>query len=169
MGPSYDVPHMLLTFGEEAGGRYSLNADYVIRGSTPFGSDPSYMDAYYGQPVTDAWAQAHATGTTCAPLAEFESRMLHSPARISVTGLDAGTAQSLAEQHLSRFLSWLQTAEDIPARNRGSMNMRDDKLRQFFYRGQAKQSIAEFGEALGATVAAVNTGPTAEAYVGGGS
>jgi hypothetical protein len=49
------------------------------------------------------------------------------------------------------------------------MNLRDDKLRQFFYRGELNKNIKEFGDSLGPTIAAVNTGPTAEAYVGGGS
>jgi hypothetical protein len=68
-----------------------------------------------------------------------------------------------------RFLTWLDAAQPIPARLRGSFNMRDDKLRQFFYRGQVQKQVKLLGDGLGQTVAVVNTGPTAEAYVGGGS
>ena len=64
---------------------------------------------------------------------------------------------------------WVDEAQPIPARSRGSMNLRDDKLRQYFYRGEVTRCVKELGDDLGSVVAAGNTGPTAESYVGGGS
>ena len=169
MGPSYDVPHMLLSFGEEANGQYSVVADYVARGSTPMGSDPPYIESFYGEDVTSAWTKAYQLGKPLAPSASFESRLLDSPARIAVGGLTKPQADAIVKEHLDRFFVWVDGAKPIPARSRGSMNLRDDKLRQFFYRGQVQLCVSEFGPGLGPTIAAVNTGPTAEAYVGGGS
>jgi len=169
MGPSYDVPNMLLTFGEESNGKYSVVADYVVRGSIPIGSDPPYLESYYGDDVRTAWTKAYSLGQPLPPTMEFESRMLDSPAKIAVGGLTKADADSIAQEHLDRFLVWVDGASTIPARSRGSMNMRDDKIRQFFYRGQVRKQVQEFGPGLGPTIAAVNTGPTAEAYVGGGS
>jgi outer membrane protein TolC len=89
-----------------------------------------------------------------------------------VTGLTAAQAEQIVVAHADRFLGWVATAaaaQPIAARLRGSFNLRDDKLRQFYYRGQVGKQVAALGPDLGMTVAAVNTGPTAEAYVGGGS
>jgi hypothetical protein len=179
MGPSYEIPHMLLTFGRNGndgnGSTYHVSADYVPRGANVMGSDPQYMQAYYSNPqVLDAWtaAAAAAAGTFLPPAAEFELRVLDSPAKIAVTGLTAAQAEAIAVAHTDRFLGWVAAAaaaQPIPARLRGSFNLRDDKLRQFYYRGQVGKQVAALGPELGATVAAVNTGPTAEAYVGGGS
>lgn len=36
MGPSYDVPNVLLTFGEQSDEKYHVTADYVIRGKLYF-------------------------------------------------------------------------------------------------------------------------------------
>ena len=59
MGPSYDIPHMLLTFGGNAdGSTYHVSADYVPRGANVMGSDPQYMQAYYNEQVRDAWTAA---------------------------------------------------------------------------------------------------------------
>lgn len=168
MGPSYDVPHMLITFGEDKDGLYHVTADYVPRGATVMGGDPQYLERYYGPDVQSAWQQAYQSATALPPVMEFDTRLLQSPAYMSVTGLSASQAEELIRVHIRRFLSFVETAEPIPARLRGSFNMRDDKLRQFFFRGQVKHQVASLGD-LGQTVAAGNTGPTAEAYVGGGS
>jgi hypothetical protein len=169
MGPSYDIPHCLLTFGEGENGLYHVTADYVPRGATVMGGDPQYMERYYGGDVQSAWTAAYQQGVALPPEMEFESRLLDSPARISVTGLSQQQAQDLAINHVNRFLSWVDAAQPIPARLRGSFNMRDDKLRQFYYRGQVQKQLQQLGDGLGQTVAIANTGPTAEAYVGGGS
>eukprot|EP01041_Mallomonas_annulata_P010898 gene10898-22749_t len=53
MGPGYVVPHLLLSIGvnpKEYDG-WSVTADYVVRGSTPIGSDQSYVDDFYGKDV----------------------------------------------------------------------------------------------------------------------
>lgn len=170
MGPSYDVPHMLLTFGADAAGNYHVQSDYVPRGATVMGGDPQYLERYYGGDVQQAWTTAQeAAQAILPPAAEFNSRLLDSPVKTAVVGLDAATTESLVRGHVARFLSWLDTAQPVAARLRGGFNLRDDKLRQFYYRGQVEQQVRLLGEGLGQTVAAVNTGPTAEAYVGGGS
>lgn len=170
MGPSYDIPHMLLTFGKNAvGDDYHVSADYVPRGANVMGSDPQYMQAYYNEQVLDAWTAAAAAGTPLAPAAEFALRVIDSPAKIAVTGLTAVQAADIATAHAERFLGWVAASQQVPARLRGSFNLRDDKLRQFYYRGQLGKQVAALGQDLGQVVAAVNTGPTAEAYVGGGS
>ena len=173
MGPSYDVPHLLLSFGENSAGSgsYHITADYVPRGATVMGGDPQYLDQYYGDDVRAAWTAVHQTSVPLPPELEFESRLLDSPARLSASGLRADQASNVARTHVDRFLTWISVAQPIPARLRGSFNMRDDKLRQFYYRGQVQKQVRLLGNdnGLGQLVAAVNTGPTAEAYVGGGS
>jgi hypothetical protein len=171
MGPSYDVPHLLMTFGEESNGRYAVTADYVVRGDTPIGSNPQYINMFYGGDVTTAWTGAYSTegSQPLAPQGSFEERLLASPARIAVGGLSRDVADGIVSDHLDRFLAWVNEAQPIPARSRGSMNLRDDKLRQYFYRGEVTRCVKELGDDLGSVVAAGNTGPTAESYVGGGS
>lgn len=171
MGPSYEVPHMLMTYGEQANGKYAVAADYVVRGDTPIGSNPQYVNMFYGGDVTAAWTQAfnYEGNQPLIPQGSFEERLLASPVRIAVGGLSKEAADSIVNAHLDRFLAWVEQAQPIPARSRGSMNLRDDKLRQYFYRGEVAKSVKELGEALGPIVAAGNTGPTAESYVGGGS
>lgn len=171
MGPSYEVPHLLMTFGEESNGRYAVTADYVARGDTPIGSNPQYINMFYGEDVTTTWTSAYNTegSQPLAPQGSFEERLLASPARIAVGGLSRDVADRIVSNHLDRFLAWVDAAEPIPARSRGSMNLRDDKLRQFFYRGELTRCVKDLGNNLGSVVAAGNTGPTAESYVGGGS
>jgi len=171
MGPSYDVPNMLLTFGQRPDGTYAVTADYVIRGATPIGSDPQMMEAYYVPTTIDAWNRAFSSPGACplGPPLSFDTRLLDSPGKISVCNIGLADADAVVKGHVDTFLGWLEGAQQVPARSRGSFNLRDDKLRQFFYKGQLSKSIAEFGPELGPVVAAVNTGPTAEAYVGGGS
>lgn len=171
MGPSYDVPHLLMTFGEQANGKYAVTADYVVRGDTPIGSNPQYVGMFYSGDVTAAWTQAYNSEESLplAPQGSFEERLLASPVRIAVGGLSKNVAEDIVNAHLDRFLSWVEAAEPIPARSRGSMNLRDDKLRQYFYRGAVNNNVKVFGDVLGPIIAVGNTGPTAESYVGGGS
>jgi len=171
MGPSYDVPNMLLEFGQKPDGTYAVTADYVMRGSTPIGSDPQMMECYYGPSTIDAWNRAYSSAgaTPLGPALAFESRLLDSPAKIAVGNIGQADADAVVKNHVDTFLGWLEGAQQVPARSRGSFNLRDDKIRQYFYKGEYNKNVAEFGEQLGGVVAAVNTGPTAEAYVGGGS
>ena len=175
MGPSYDVPHLLLSMGKKQQGCYTLVADYVPRGMTPLGSDPQYLEKYYGDDV-DGWRNK-----VCAGAKEFSSprsstmaaRLVQSlsPARVSVVLDSKEMVEEAATEHVDRFLKWLlqESSSPIVARLRGSFNSRDDKLRQFYYRGELAKNIAELGKDLGTRVAVANTGPISEAYVGGGS
>lgn len=172
MGPSYDVPNMLLTFGEVAPNNYFVTSDFVVRGSVPFGSDPQYVEKYYSSSVTQAWKSAYSNPDVVpmhSELSTLESRILFSPARISVSNLNQEVSIDMINTHVSTFLSFLDTAQPIAARLRGSFNLRDDKLRQFYFSGELVKNQHEFGEDLGRNIAASNTGPLAEAYVGGGS
>jgi len=177
MGPSYDLPHMLLTFGQSTDfvsstTTYSIKADYITRGATPFGSDPQMVENYYGPDVIQAWTTAYSLPgvSPLTPQAEFSSRILNSPAFIAVHQVTSlPEVNALIQDHVYRFLSWVNTAQPIMARARGSFNMRDDKLRQFYFKGEVGKNILRLGENLGVKVASANTGPVAEAYVGGGS
>mmetsp|Transcript_1383 Transcript_1383/g.1988 ORF Transcript_1383/g.1988 Transcript_1383/m.1988 type:complete len:297 (-) Transcript_1383:434-1324(-) len=172
MGPSYDVPHMLLKFGHKSSDdTYYVIADYIVRGGTPIGSDPQMLEAYYGLDVASAWTKAMKNDGAYAlpPSMQFDSRIISSPAQLAVGGLSKIDADSIAMSHVDRFLSWLDDAKPVMARSRGAFNLRDDKIRQYYYKGEVKKNVEEFGEKLGPIVGAVNTGPTAEAYVGGGS
>lgn len=171
MGPSYKIPNMMLTFGKQNDGSHYVCADYVTRGPDPLDIDPRYMEDFYGPGVIAQWDEANTRpgATSLAPSTEFMERLLYSPGRIAVGGLSYEDAAGIASRHVSTFLGWIDTAEPIPARLRGSFNMRDDKLRQFFYRAEVVKRCNALGPDMGMTVAAVNTGPTAEAYVGGGS
>ena len=62
-----------------------------------------------------------------------------------------------------------QDAKPVEARQRGAINTRDDKQRQFYYRSAVAESVAKLGPKMGQTIGACSTGPVAEAYVGGGS
>ena len=174
LGPSYDVPHLLLSFGEESAGsnRYAVVADYIPRGMTPLGSDPQYTEKYFGDDIAALWDKVYQTMEGVQPLMPpktMSSRLLSSPARIAVSGISLADAEQVVTEHVHRFLSWLEGAQPLVARLRGSFNTRDDKLRQFYFRGELVRNIAELGEDLGKRVAAANTGPVSEAYVGGGS
>jgi hypothetical protein len=167
---------MLLTFAydsslTEASSSCSLLADYVARGATPLGSDGQYLENFYGPNVQEAWTKAYsaATAIPAMPSPAWTSRLLASPVRIDVNGLDETTTIELVQGHVDRLLTWLDQAQPIAARLRGSFNLRDDKLRQYYFRGQMQEQVALLGADLGKVVAAANTGPTAEAYVGGGS
>lgn len=159
MGPSYDVPNMLLKFGATAdGSNCFVIADYVPRGATPLGSDASYSEAYYGGEVANAWNSAASIPgvTSLPPDMSMEFRTLYSPARIAFAGLTQADATNIATSHVQRFLSWVQSAPQVPARSRGSFNLRDDKLRQFYFRGEVQKNCAMFGPDLGMSVAAVS-------------
>jgi hypothetical protein len=156
---------MLLTFGcNDDGSTYHISTDYVPRGANVMGSDPQYMQASNNEQVLDARTAAAAAGTPLPPAVQVELRVIDSPAKIAVTGLTAAQAEAIAVAQTDRFLGWVAAAaQPIAARLRGSFNLHDD------YRGQVGKQVAALRQDLGMTVAAVNTAPTAEAYVGGGS
>ncbi|GMI39581.1 hypothetical protein TeGR_g6990 [Tetraparma gracilis] len=103
------------------------------------------------------------------PAGSFSARLLGSPLSLNLSLTSFADLSSLATAHQSRWLSHLSSCAAIPARSRGAYNTRDDKLRQFYYRGQLDELVGEMGEELGRAKAACNTGPVSEAYVGGGS
>ncbi len=175
MGPSYDVPHLLLSIGQKQQGQYTLLADYIPRGMTPLGSDPQYLGKYFGDDVDQWWNKVCTNAEQFAPpqSSSIASRIIQSlsPARISVLSGSKEMVEEASTQHVDRFLKWIQreSSSPIAARLRGSFNSRDDKLRQYFYRGELERNVAELGQDVGARVAAGATGPISEAYVGGGS
>ncbi|GMI36167.1 hypothetical protein TrCOL_g3776 [Triparma columacea] len=168
MGPSNDIPNSLLSFGEDEDGTFSLTCDMVTRGSTPIGSDPQMIEKYYAPAM--AWASAASSqGKPLPPPTSFNSRVVSSPLRVSVGGLSFENVETLANEHVDRWCSYVEDCQPIAARLRGGFNARDDKLRQYFYRGKVEEYTALFGEEEGRTMAAISTGPISEAYVGGGS
>jgi len=46
--------------------------------------------------------------------------------------------------HVTRWLTWLKEAKAVEARQRGAINTRDDKQRQFFYRAAVTERYAFF-------------------------
>ncbi|GMH90301.1 hypothetical protein TrVE_jg4800 [Triparma verrucosa] len=171
MGPSYDVPHSLLRIEEYEGDKFNVMCDMVPRGATPIGSDPSQLEKYYG----DDRIQWHKGASKLAGAVQlpasssFYKRVVSSPMLLQIGGLEFEDAERLATEHQDFFVASASAAQQIPARLRGSFNLRDDKIRQFFYRGEVEENVEEFGADLGSVIAAAQTGPVAEAYVGGGS
>jgi hypothetical protein len=170
MGPKYFVPHMLLSIGENSNGKYCVHADYIPRGPNAFGSDDSYVGTYFGNEVLAWYENAYSLdgSTALPPSKSFGARMLRSPAQVAVGGLSLSDATSVAETHVKRWLQWVSEAKESEARQRGALNGRDDKLRQFAFRAALNEATEKFGSDLARDVAAGMTGPVAEAYVGGG-
>mmetsp|Transcript_28260 Transcript_28260/g.28546 ORF Transcript_28260/g.28546 Transcript_28260/m.28546 type:complete len:280 (-) Transcript_28260:72-911(-) len=170
MGPGLMVPHMLLTVGEEQEGSF-ITADYVARGAVPLGSDSTYLDTYYGQEVLQWYDSACSQPGAMhfAPPSSMSGRLLRSPVHLSLAGLSSETVTSLATEHVTRFLTWIKEGRPVEARQKGALNARDDKLRQFYYRSAVADSVTLVGPDFGPTLGACSTGPVAEAYVGGGS
>lgn len=166
------VPHLMLTIGVDSQYGYSLTTDYVTRGASPIGSDLSYMSTYY---LADVLANYDAVASLpnllfLPPSPSFSARLLRSPVYTSVTGLSAEDVDRFAKAHVQRWVEWVQTAQQIEPRLRGAVNMRDDKLREFAFKAAvAEHSFLLGDQDFGYKVAMAATGPTAEAYVGGGS
>lgn len=179
LGPSLLVPHMLLRFGcdPSAFAGYSMSLDYIPRGPIPLGSDATLMDKYYGADTIQFYDSiVNKPGVShLPPSPSFSSRLLRSPLYLSVAGLGADDVIMLSKAHVERWLSWLEDAAPVDARQRGAINSRDDKQRQFQYRSM----LSYYQEQLGSSAAdndditrrlsAGSTGPIAEAYIGGGS
>jgi len=172
MGPAYSIPHMLLTFSS-TGSDYSVYADYVTRGPTPIGTDQNMIDNFYGQDVTNWYDKSASKGKVLPPPVSFSARLLQSPIALSVSNLSLQDMESIATEHLDRWLSWIADKEgkgkQVESRSRGGMNSRDDKLRQYAYKSSVSYYSKLLGSAVSQRLGAAATGPISEAYVGGGS
>jgi hypothetical protein len=167
MGPGYMVPHMLLCLGSTSVDTYFLKTDYFPRGPTPFGSDQNYLDLYYN---TEVFAlQKSINSSPLPPSTSFAARLVQSPAYSAITGLSLTDLETAATQHVDRWLQWMAAAKTVEARQRGAINSRDDKLRQFYFRGKLESFQQSYGAQTSKAMAAAFTGPLAEAYIGGGS
>lgn len=170
MGPSFFVPHMLLEVSKNSDGKYSLNADLIPRGPNAFGTDDTYVQTYYGNEVLSWYENAYGYPNVVPlpPSKSFSSRLLRSPVQVAIGNLDYDSVQAIASKHVSRWLEWIKTAKPAEARQKGALNGRDDKLRQFAFRGTVLEASNRFGPEDGRLVGGYITGPVAEAYVGGG-
>lgn len=174
VGPSSHVPHMLLSLMKAADGTFGIEADFVARGQFAIGSDSTYLEDYYENAATLAWyadAVSKSQNNHLAPSASSSGRLLHgSPIYLKVGGMSEGDALSIGEQHLDRWMQYIADAKPSEARQRGGLNVRDDKLRQFSYRAMLvdAKAICDSEDSARALAAGL-TGPLAEAYVGGGS
>ena len=167
VGPAYNVPHLLLSFGSDEDSIY-IRSDYVNRGPTPIGSDDRVLDKFYNSNVQE-WYNSimNADGVTSLKPLNFGSRLLHtSPVAIAATGLDIDLLTTSCNTCIDNWLYWVANEEQNNPRTRGAFNARDDKLRSFAY-SAAKSELAAFTTDIG--LAAGWTGPISEAYVGGGS
>jgi len=171
LSPGYYTPHMLLCIGKSKKGGYSIEADYVPRGPNAFGQDQTYLDTYFSKDVID-WYDLHTSlpnAVSSPPSKSFSARLIRSPAHIAITGLTEEQLSACATAHVERWIAWMSTAKPSEARQKGALNGRDDKLRQFYFRSALFDSINRVGAEQGKALAVGLTGPLAEAYVGGGS
>jgi hypothetical protein len=169
MGPSLINPHMLLSFGVDPSSYegLSLSIDYLARGPTPIGSDNTYMEMYYSDNTYDKIASL-PTAKHLSPVSSLGSRLLRSPQQLSVSGLSLDQVTEFATNHVEGWVKASFEAEQVQPRQRGAINNRDDKLRQYFYQGFGA-ALQGRGCDIWRKLAAGSTGPLAEAYVGGGS
>ena len=68
------------------------------------------------------------------------------PLPLSISGLALQDIERLANEHVDRWAGYVQECQPIAARLRGSFNARDDKLRQYFFRGKLEEATALYGE-----------------------
>lgn len=170
MGPAYNCPHLLLTLGTDSRHKgMSIRADYVARGPTPLGSDQTILDLYYNRDVAAWYDEASARGCeVLAPRSTLSARLLRSPFELAIAGLDKRDGEAIASEHVDRWISFVQEASQNEPRQRGAMNTRDDKQRQYAYLAEVAECVAIVGADFGPKLGAARTGPVAEAYVGGG-
>lgn len=101
----------------------------------------------------------------------LSGRLLNSPVYLSVAGLSLDQAASDSEVFIYRWLDWLTSADKVNARQLGDIYTRDDKLRQFAFKGNCASADMIVGARAGEVINSLGTactGPLAEA-VGGGS
>ena len=170
MGPAYSVPHLCLTI-EKSGDDLSVNADLVVRGAVPIGTG-DYVDRFYGPDVISWYDKSADLGEVLAPPKSFSARLLRSPVALSVGKLTMNSVTQITNEIVDKWLGWIADKDGVGAqidsRQRGAMNSRDDKQRQYAYRAAVDMFTEKLGSG-GNDVAAAFTGPIAEAYVGGGS
>ena len=170
MGPAYCVPHLCLSI-EKSEGDLSVKADLIVRGTVPIGTG-DYVDRFYGPDVISWYDTSAALGEVLAPPKSFSARLLQSPVALSVGKLSMDSATQIADELVDKWLKWITDKEGVGApidsRQRGAMNSRDDKQRQYAYRSALDALTGMLGGG-GKDIAAAFTGPIAEAYVGGGS
>lgn len=166
------VPHLLLTIASDPSYEgISVTADYMVRGPTPIGTDMTYVELYYGKEVND-WYNSIMDMPNMKhmpPKASFSGRLLQSPVHLSVSGLTLDETTTITTDHVNRWLKWMKEAKGVEPRQRGAINGRDDKQRQFYYKAALADSISLVGKDFGKTLGICVTGPIAEAYIGGGS
>lgn len=169
LGPSYLVPHCLLSITQSSSG-ISITSDYVPRGSFPLGSDQTFVDTYYGKESIAIYDANYAIPNTVPlpPSKSFSSRLLNSPLHTSINGLNIESASAIATKHVDVWMNWMDTASKVDARQRGAINTRDDKQRSYFFRSALAEASNFVDKDFASSLAAAHTGPLAEAYVGGG-
>lgn len=95
--------------------------------------------------------------------------------QLHVGGLSLAGLERFTELHFQTWLDFVKNANPVEARQRGAINTRDDKLRQFVYRATVSEYSNLFAsydlsnDALCLRLGAASTGPISEPYVGGGS
>lgn len=176
MGPSITVPHLRLTFGMQ-GVHTTLEKDFVPRTAIPLGSDMNYLEDYFTakeslRQYDDLVATSGAT--PAPPKRSFAARLLRSPLYLHLQDLPLDKIQAYSISHVDTWLQWIAASQPVDARQRGAINTRDDKLRQFAYTALLSEYRGILGgnEASGvkaADLAAAACGPISEAYVGGSS
>lgn len=130
LGPQVKVPHFGMALGCFPQGWLYL--DSVPR--TNLLTDTDSFDRYYG-PVNDQWEQVRDTEF----LEPFVSRSAFVRAGLSPTAFcymapadDRTTAlvSALAEEHLDRWLAWVDEAEQVPEDERAALAAADETTRR---------------------------------------
>lgn len=169
-GPNQLVPNLLISLSSDDKAGVCIDCDFLQRGPTPLGSDFTYLETYYGKETIEWYDRSVSLpgAIVNAPPPSFHRRLIRSPVALSLKGLSMKDAEVVAESAVSMWLAWLASAQPVEARQKGAINGRDDKLRMFAYRAALFDAIKMVGNEFGPSLAAGQTGPVAEAYVGGG-
>mmetsp|Transcript_30492 Transcript_30492/g.40284 ORF Transcript_30492/g.40284 Transcript_30492/m.40284 type:complete len:292 (+) Transcript_30492:55-930(+) len=165
--PMYDVPHLKISVSQCAES-LDLYMDYIAKEDIAYSKE--YLEQYYTGDVVNWWNTVMAGGVTENPSKlDIFARVLESPLKISVK-LD-GSSQSLAllqsstDEFVSRWLSWLNAAQEIPRVRRGTVFSRDNTLRRINWQVLAGEMGPIAGENA-KSLAAAQSGPGNEQYVG---
>mmetsp|Transcript_21502 Transcript_21502/g.30805 ORF Transcript_21502/g.30805 Transcript_21502/m.30805 type:complete len:297 (+) Transcript_21502:34-924(+) len=177
LGPTLLVPNMLLQMGHKSDG-YFFTTDYIARGPYPIGNDFNYLDSYYSNKHIESYYDEifRLDGVKhLPPSPSFAARLIQSPIHVSAGGLSLSDLQKFSSLHVHTWLQYMKDATPVEARQRGAINTRDDKLRQFAYRATVSEYNSLFSSAgiknqeYCQRLGAASTGPISEPYVGGGS
>lgn len=182
LGPSFLVPHFRLCLGVKKGENNVLTKDFIPRGAFPLGSDMSYIDNYFSPTIIKSHyddVMLLPSVSSLPPSSSFAARLLRSPLHLYVSGpgLTIDHISTFSTLHVNTWLEWVKTAQQVDARQRGAINTRDDKLRQFHFQSLLSEYNLRLTAGGGGSIdqkfvqilAAATCGPLAEAYVGGGS